>query len=543
MERLRDTVASGAIDRLYVHSPDRLARKYAYQVLLVDEFHRSGVELVFLNHALGQTPEEDLLLQVQGMVAEYERAKIQERSRRGKQHAARQGCVSVLGGAPYGYRYLPKEAGGGQAAYEIEPEEAQVVRQVFEWVGQERLSMGEVVRRLSQEGVSTRTGNRRWDRGTILGMLRNPAYKGSAAYGKTQTGAWQRPLRPARGHPEQPKHVSSTSRVPSETWIYIAVPAIVSAALFDTVAEQLAENRKRQRQGKRGASHLLQGLLVCQQCGYALIGRKVRKKSAKGKQCEYAYYRCMGRDGYRFGGQALCDMKPVRTDLLEQAVWEDVCHLLAHPHRLEEEYTRRLTHRSKGEGWQSVQQLESLIEKVKRGIGRLVDIYAEGLIDREAFEPRVRQAKERLARLEHQAAVQQEEQAQQQELEEVIGGLQAFASRVEAGLADSDWHQRRELIRTLVKQIEVAHEEVIIVYRVSSSPGPTPLGRDSLHDCGRHQRPIMRADTSRHQAQTGEHLDESVQDVLVAFLPRALVQMREVIPCWQMLSVKSCIAS
>ena len=89
LERLRDVIAAGAIDRLYVHSPDRLARKYAYQVLLVDEFQRMGVVVVFLNRELGRSPEDDLLLQVQGMMAEYERAKIVERHRRGKLHAAR----------------------------------------------------------------------------------------------------------------------------------------------------------------------------------------------------------------------------------------------------------------------------------------------------------------------------------------------------------------------------------------------------------------------------------------------------------------------
>lgn len=83
LERLRDVVAAGTVDRLYVHSPDRLARNYAYQVLLVEEFRRAGVEILFLNRALGQSPEDDLLLQVQGMIAEYERAKIIERHRRG----------------------------------------------------------------------------------------------------------------------------------------------------------------------------------------------------------------------------------------------------------------------------------------------------------------------------------------------------------------------------------------------------------------------------------------------------------------------------
>src|SRR5262245_4306373 len=179
LEKLRDLIAIGAIDRLYVHSPDRLARKYAYQVLLVDEFQRAGVEVVFLNRELGRSPEDELLLQVQGMMAEDERAKIIERHRRGKRHAARAGVVNVLSGAPYGYRYVPKHAGGGQARYDIVSEEARVVRQVFAWVGRGRLSIGEVCRRLTQAGEATRTGKTIWDRSAVWGMLRNPAYMGA----------------------------------------------------------------------------------------------------------------------------------------------------------------------------------------------------------------------------------------------------------------------------------------------------------------------------------------------------------------------------
>ena len=150
LEQLRDVAATGAIDRLYVLCPDRLARKYAYQVLLVDELCRCGVELVFLNQELGQTPEQDLLLQVQGVVAEYERAKILERSRRGKRHAARHGSVNVLSAAPFGYRYISARDRGGQADYQIVLEEARVVREIFNWVAQERVSLGEVCRRLEE---------------------------------------------------------------------------------------------------------------------------------------------------------------------------------------------------------------------------------------------------------------------------------------------------------------------------------------------------------------------------------------------------------
>jgi site-specific DNA recombinase len=158
LEKLRDAAYLGTFQRLYVHSPDRLARKYAYQVVLVEELRRQGVELVFLNRAIGVSPEEDLLLQMQGMFAEYERAKILERSRRGKRHKAQRGDVSVLSGAPFGYRYVPRSANGEAARYEIVPEHAAIVRQMFEWVGRDRLSLGEVSRRLRQQGTPSPTG-------------------------------------------------------------------------------------------------------------------------------------------------------------------------------------------------------------------------------------------------------------------------------------------------------------------------------------------------------------------------------------------------
>ena len=119
--------------------------------------------------------------------------------------------------------------------------------------------------------------------------------------------------------------------MPREEWIGIPVPAIIDEALFDAVAEQLAENRVRNRQRKRGARYLLQGLLVCQSCGHAFYGKPVSRSAGKGKRRDYAYYRCIGTDAYRFGGQRICYNPQVRTDLLEEAVWEDVCSRLSEP--------------------------------------------------------------------------------------------------------------------------------------------------------------------------------------------------------------------
>ena len=148
LERVRDLAAVGEIQAVLVLSPDRLSRKYAYQVLLIEELARHGVQVVFIKAPHSDSPEDQLLLQFQGMIAEYERAQILERSRRGKLHRARQGEVSVLSGAPYGYRYVRKtdEHAG---YYEVIETEAQVVRQAYALYTREGLSIGEVTRRLN----------------------------------------------------------------------------------------------------------------------------------------------------------------------------------------------------------------------------------------------------------------------------------------------------------------------------------------------------------------------------------------------------------
>ena len=158
-------------------------------------------------------PAENLLVQVQGMIAEYERAKILERSRRGKQHAARRGSVNVLSGAPYGYRYISKHEGDGEARYQVVADEARVVQKIFAWVGQDRCSIGEVCRRLKHEGVPTRTGKSAWDRSVVWAILKNPAYKGTAAFGKTRSGPFKpQKLRPQRGRPQHPRRPVSRRR-------------------------------------------------------------------------------------------------------------------------------------------------------------------------------------------------------------------------------------------------------------------------------------------------------------------------------------------
>jgi site-specific DNA recombinase len=483
LERLRDVAYAGGLDCLYVHSPDRLARKYAYQVILVEELKRYGVEIVFLNHAAGSSPEEELLLQMQGMIAEYERAKILERSRRGKRHAARRGGVHVLAAAPYGYRYISKQAGGGQAHYQVIEDEARVVKQVFEWVGRDGLSLRAVRRRLNEAGVPTRTGKSRWGSSSVAAMLRNPAYKGEAAYGKTRVGPRLPRLRPPRGKAE-PGLPTSVYRTAPEEQEPIPVPALVSADLFAAVAEQLAENKKRKRARQSGARHLLQGLVVCPGCGYAYHG--LRTRSAKK---EYRYYRCSGADARHPGGERLCDNKQVHAEALEDAVWADVSALLRDPGRVEAEYERRLNREEAGGSWES-KQLADMIGKVRRGIARLIDAYEDGLLQKPEFEPRVQRARERLARLEAEAEAQAGRERESDDLRLVLGQLQAFAEQVGQRLESADWQTRREIIRALVKRVEIGPEEARIVYRVTPRPFDRGPARGTLPDCTRRGRPM-----------------------------------------------------
>lgn len=333
MDRLRDLVALGGLDRIYVHSPDRLARNYAYQVLLIDEWRRAGVDLIFLNRSLGKSLEDELLVQVQRIVSEYERAKIMERSRRGKKHAAQHGSLNVMSNAPFGYRYITVHDGGGEARFERIPEQAAIVRKIFEWVGQERCSLGEVCRRLQSSNKITATGKHVWPRQTVWHILQNPVYQGTVAYEKTRmmprSRKWR--SRPPKGRPPEPRVASSAVAVDPKEWVFMPAPAIVDSALFNAAQTQLRENRTRASLGDRRACYLLQGLTCCALCGYAFYGKTVRQRGRGRILRDFSYYRCSGTDGYRFGGERICGNTQARADTLENQIWENVCKILRNP--------------------------------------------------------------------------------------------------------------------------------------------------------------------------------------------------------------------
>jgi site-specific DNA recombinase len=479
LERLRDQAAAGAIDCLYVSAPDRLARRSVYQMVLMEEFQACGVEVVFVNRPLGATPEDQLLLQVQGIIAEYERAKILERTRRGRMHAARRGQVSALTAAPFGYRYVDKHSGDGVAAYEVMEEEAERVRQMFRWVGLEGCSLSDVGRRLEKHGVRTPKGSGPWRGSTIARILKNPAYHGQAAFGKTRRGERRPRLRPPRGHPEVPKDPHSNYRQPASEHVSIAVPALVDVELFAAVQERLQENRRRLRVSRRGPGYLLQGLVQCSCCGYALCG------STPGGKKRYAYYRCMGTDAARCGGQRVCYNPLYPCDDLDAAVWQDVCQLLHEPERLRQEFERRQKNPHTDRAASESDRLRRVIAKTKQAMSRLIDVYTDGLMETAQFEPRMLRLKDRLAQFDADFKKLQERARQDQELRLVFSQFDDFADQIRNGLTTATWEQKRQIITALVKRVEVDKSRVHIVYKVPARPFVNGPQRGILQDCPR----------------------------------------------------------
>src|SRR5260370_676036 len=241
LERVRDLAAEGELDAVLVYAPDRLSRRYAYQILLIEELARAGVDTLSIRSPRATPAEDQLLLQFQGMIAEYERAQILERSRRGKRHRARQGQVSVLSGAPFGYRYVRKSEQSA-AYYEINEVEAPVVRWVYERYTIDGLSIGAITRLLK-------------------------------------------------------------THAPRRT----VVPSVV------------------------------QGLVSCANCGYALYRTSTRSSART-----IYYYRCLGSDAWRRLGGPLCHSRPIRQDLLDRVAWTEIVKLLEEPGLIQSELDRRL---------------------------------------------------------------------------------------------------------------------------------------------------------------------------------------------------------
>jgi site-specific DNA recombinase len=474
LEVLRDRVAASLIDRIYVHSPDRLARKYAHQALLLEEFARHDCEVVFGDHqGLAQSPETNLLVQMQGVIAEYEREKILERTRRGRRFAAKSGRLSVFGRAPYGYQYIKAKGPGQSASWEIDPVESAHIRLMFDLVGNHEYSLGAVCRELQRRGILTKKGNTIWHNASVHDMLRNTAYHGEARYGKQRSVPRKAGKRAKRGDPPLPRLSKVTEDTDRSEQIVISVPRIVERSLFDRVQEQLNENQRRQRERQQGAAYMLSGLTICGVCGSAYCVRRIRKS-------DYLSYRCIGSDRYRNPNREPCTNRSVNGHALEAYVWKDLCELLTDPSRVAEELSRRSSDDSVGGSLATaIREVESAIEELQGRIERIIDAYESGHVEKSEFERRIVPLRARQDREREALLGLRRDQFDESSREAAEAAFARLSSAITSQLADASAGLQRSLCKLLINRIEIGHDSIRLVYKVPISPfdrGPASRG-------------------------------------------------------------------
>jgi site-specific DNA recombinase len=470
LERVRDLAAEGQIQVALAYSPDRLSRKYAYQILLIEEFARHGVETVFVKSPQGDSAEDQLLVQFQGMIAEYERAQILERSRRGKRHRAQAGEVSVMSGAPYGYRYIRK-TDEMPAAYVVDEAEARIVRRVYEMYTVEGLSIGEITRRLNTEGVPARKASR-WERSVVWGVLRNPAYRGVACFGKTRISARTRVMRPQRRRGTTTPSITAGHQRPREEWIEIPVPALVTEESFARAQELLYQNKIRSRR-RTIAPSVVQGLVSCAKCGYALSRTSTQTTARK-----IHYYKCIGSDSWRKLGGPVCDNgRFIRQEFLDQIVWTEVIRLLEEPALIHQELDRRLAAaRTSDPTAKREQSLQRELTHVGKGIERLLTAYQEGLLSLEQLRERMPALRHRQQTLSAELQAIADRTNDRATFLRLAETLTAFLARLRSAAETLSVIERQKIVRLLVKDVLVGEDTITIRHSIPIPSSPPQNG-------------------------------------------------------------------
>ena len=482
LEALRDLAAQGCLDVVLCYSPDRLARKFACQALLIEEFSRAGVRVEFVkNGTRGDSPEDQLLVQFQGMFAEYEKAQLMERYRRGKAHRARTGSVNVLSGAPFGYRYLRKNEHAG-AAYEVVAHEAALVTEMFRRYADDGASIADLGRWLTSQGVLTRTGKTRWDRSVICGMLRNPAYAGTAVFGKTQVLQESPGLnRRARLEGRTTPRASRTVDRPREEWTGIPVPPIVTADTFERAGQRLEDNKRYASRNTRIPS-LLQGLAACSACGYGYYRTSTTTTSKK-----IYYYRCLGSDEYRYEGGRVCGNKPVRADYLDTVVWDHITGPLADPALIRAEISKRLdAARTADPVTRQRRRLELDQAKATTAITAMIEAFSEQLITIDELRTRLPHLRARQANLRGQIDALHTQAADRDAYLQLAGNLEGFLAQLNSTAATATVPERQRVLRLLIKDVLVGPEKITIRHRIPARGHSARTGMTDTDTEGDH---------------------------------------------------------
>jgi site-specific DNA recombinase len=375
LDRLRDAVKGREVDRVLVTAPDRLARNYVHQMVLLEEWARAGCVAEFLDRPMSDDPHDHLLLQIRGAVAEYERTLIAERMRRGRLAKLRAGLLLPWTRAPYGYRLSPDRPRDPRGVT-TDPAEAAVVAELFAMYREPGVSLMRLAMHLDARGVPTPSGTPRWSSPTIRGILRNPTYTGQVYAQRTRYRAptHRRSATHALGRP----HGTAVPQ-PADSWVLVGqVPAVVSRAHFDEVQAKLATNRSFARRNNTAHPYLLRALVSCGCCGLACTARAVNGRNF--------YYLCNGKGHSTYSHRATCcPARHTPADQLDELVWADLCALLSEPESLAAAVAR-----AHGGAWLP-QELLARRETLRRGqahldqqLERLTDAYLRAVIPLDA---------------------------------------------------------------------------------------------------------------------------------------------------------------
>jgi site-specific DNA recombinase len=461
LDRLRDAVKSRECDRVLVTAPDRLARNYVHQMVLLEEWARLGCAAEFLDRPMSDDPHDHLLLQIRGAVAEYERTLIAERMRRGRLAKLRAGLLLPWTYAPYGYRMDPDRPRDPHGVT-TDPAEVAVVAELFAMYREPGTSLMQLALHLNARGVPTPSGKPRWSCPTIRGILRNPTYTGQVYAQRTH---YRSPThRRSATHPLGRPHGTAVPQ-PADTWLLVGqVPAVVSQTHFDEVQAKLATNRAFSPRNNTVHHYLLRALVSCGHCGLACTAR-----AANGRNF---YYLCNGKAHSVYSHRATgCPARHIPAGQLDELVWTDPCALMGEPEPLAVAVAR-----AHGGAWLP-QELLARRETLRRAQGhlgqqveRLTDAYLRAVIPLDEYERRRRDLEQRMHALAGQEELLRNDAERQQHLAGLATSLEAFRMRVQHGLAGATFEQRRQLVMLLIDRVVVTDADIEIRYVLPTSP-------------------------------------------------------------------------
>jgi len=459
LERLRDLAAEGAFAVVLVTAPDRLARRYAYQVVLIEELTRCGCEVVFVHQSLGTSPAEQMLLQMQGVFAEYERALIHERTRRGQLFAARQGRVN-WGNPPYGYTYIRKTPTTPQHLV-INEAEAEIVRQVYRWCVEEQLSSYAIHQRLTAQGIPPRKASRRgWSPSSVIEMLRDSLYKGDAYDNRTQPGDVRRPHGLRGLKDRHPGNGQGRTRRPQSEGIPVRVPALIDPETWARVQAQLVRNRERAQRHNPQPPYLLRSLLVCGRCGRRMVGTW----SAQGGR-----YICARR--YPRYVPGACTGRRLSATVIEACIWDHGKALLSDPAVLRAQYEQG--HGDPAMEVRAEQErvcLERKLATLDRAVTRLVDAYQAEVIERTELAERRRRIEDHGRMLRERVREIAQQRSERSAELRLLEGVDAFCTSVREAMEAPSFPVQQKVLQLVVNRIVVEDSQVIVEHVIPTGP-------------------------------------------------------------------------